>query len=65
MGYYSWVIKSIEPKAEVRMFEPETENLSLIRETIRRRSLGDITVRDVAVSDASGQRCFVRDEVSG
>jgi FkbM family methyltransferase len=27
--------------------------------------LEDITVRDVAVSDASGQRCFVRDEVSG
>jgi hypothetical protein len=25
----------------------------------------DITVREVAVSDASGQRCFVRDEVSG
>jgi FkbM family methyltransferase len=65
LGYYSWIIKSADSKSQVRMFEPETENLSLIRATIRRVGLVDITVRDVAVSDASGQRCFVRDEVSG
>jgi len=65
LGYYSWITKSIEPHAEVRMFEPEAENLTLIHETIRRASLRDITVRAVAVSDASGQRRFMRDEVSG
>jgi FkbM family methyltransferase len=65
IGYYSWLTKSIEPKAEVRMFEPEADNVTLIQETRRRTSLRDITVREVAASDASGQRCFVRDEVSG
>jgi FkbM family methyltransferase len=65
IGYYTWVTKSIDPKAEVRMFEPETENLSLVRATIRRASLRDITVRDVAVSNTSGHQLFVRDEVAG
>jgi hypothetical protein len=65
MGYYSWLIKSIQPRAKVRMFEPETDNVSLIQETLRRTSLDDITVRNVAVSDASGRQRFVRDEVSG
>ena len=27
MDYYSWLIKSIQPKAKVRMFEPETDNV--------------------------------------
>jgi FkbM family methyltransferase len=65
IGYYSWVTRSLEPKADIRMFEPEDENLSLIRATIRRANLHEITVREVAVSSACGQRCFVRDEVSG
>jgi FkbM family methyltransferase len=65
LGYYSWIVKSIEPTAEILMFEPEDENLILIYETMRRTSLRDVTVRAVAVSDVSGQRRFVRDEVSG
>ena len=27
MDYYSWLIKNIQPKAKVRMFEPETGNV--------------------------------------
>jgi FkbM family methyltransferase len=65
IGYYSWLTKSIEPKAKVRMFEPEADNVTLICETLRRTSLREIVVRDVAVSDTFGQQCFVRDEVSG
>jgi FkbM family methyltransferase len=65
IGYYSWLTKSIEPKAEIRMFEPEPDNVTLIRETIRRAGLRDITVREIAASDSTSQRRFMRDEVSG
>jgi FkbM family methyltransferase len=65
VGYYTWVVKSIAPEARVRVFEPDTDNLTLLRETIRRADLCDIVVRDVAVSDVRGKRLFARDGVSG
>lgn len=65
VGYYSWLVKSVAPEAKVRMFEPDPENLALVRETMRRTDLSEIVVREVAVSDARGRRRFARDEVSG
>lgn len=65
VGYYSWLTKSIAPKAEVRMFEPDPDNLALIHETVRHAWFPGITVREVAVSDTHGARRFARDEVSG
>ena len=65
IGYYSWLVKSISPAAEVRMFEPDPDNLELVRATICRAALLGITVREVAVSDTRGVRCFGRDWVSG
>jgi FkbM family methyltransferase len=65
VGYYSWLVKSITPAAEVRLFEPDPDNLALVRETICRAALVGITVREVAVSDTRGVRCFARDWVSG
>jgi FkbM family methyltransferase len=65
VGYYSWVVKSVAPEARVRVFEPDTDNLTLLRETIRRAHLRDIVVREVAVSDVRGARLFAHDNVSG
>jgi FkbM family methyltransferase len=65
VGYYSWLVKSIAPEAKVRMFEPDPDNLALLRKTMRRAELSEIVVREVAVSDARGRRRFARDEVSG
>jgi FkbM family methyltransferase len=65
IGYYSWLVKSIERAAQIRMFEPDPDNLALVRETIRRSALLDITLREVIVSDMCGVRCFARDSISG
>jgi len=47
------------------MFEPDPDNLALVRATMCRAALLGITVREVAVSDTRGVRCFARDWVSG
>jgi FkbM family methyltransferase len=65
VGYYSWLTKSIIPEAAVRMFEPDPDNLALVRETINRAGLSAVTVREVAVSDEPGTRPFALDEISG
>ena len=65
VGYYTWLTKSIAPKAEVRMFEPDADNTLLIRETMRKTGENGIILREVAVSDAQGQQRFARDELSG
>ncbi len=65
VGYYTWLVKSIAPEAKIRMFEPDPDNLALVWETIRHANLPDIAVREVAVSDKCGTRCFARDRVSG
>lgn len=65
VGYYSWLVKGIAPEAEIRMFEPDLDNLDLVRQTIRRASLRGVTVREFAVSDARDVRCFALDEISG
>lgn len=65
VGYYTWVVKSISPEARVRVFEPDTANLSLVRETMRSANVRDVVVRDVAVSDVRGKRLFAYDRVSG
>lgn len=64
-GYYSWIVKSLSPAVDVRMFEPDADNLGLIRETASRARLAGITIREVAVSERSGLKPFIRDEISG
>jgi FkbM family methyltransferase len=65
VGYYSWLVKSTAPGAEVRMFEPDADNLALIRETLDAARLSGVYLRPVAVSDHVGRDVFVRDDVCG
>jgi FkbM family methyltransferase len=64
-GYYGWIVKSLLPATDVRMFEPDPDNARLLRETATRAGLVGIAIREIAVSDQSDQKLFVRDEVSG
>ena len=65
IGYYGWLLKSTVPELAVRMFEPEPENVELLGATMRRAGLLGVTLREVAVSDCSGLKAFIRDAVSG
>ncbi len=65
IGYYSWLFKSWFPDTRVALFEPDPSNARLIEQTLRRAGLDGITLHRFAVSDISGIRNFVTDEVSG
>ena len=65
IGYYSWLFKSWFPNTRVRLFEPDPSNAGLIEQTLRRAGLDGISLHCFAVSDISGIRNFVIDEVSG
>jgi len=65
IGYYGWLLKSTVPELAVRMFEPEPENVELLRATMLRAGLLGVTLREVAVSDCGGFKTFIRDAVSG
>jgi len=64
-GYYGWLVKSFSPNARIRMFEPDPANNLLVRATLSRTRLDNVTIREVAVSDHAGTTMFMRDEVSG
>ena len=47
------------------MFEPDVDNLALLRATVKRAKLRGVFLRPVAASDRTGQREFIRDPISG
>ena len=49
----------------VGMFEPDPDNVRLVRQTLRRTALTEIVVREVAVSDSPGAKRFKRDTIAG
>lgn len=65
IGYYSWFVRSLAPECSLRLFEPELENIALIKETIKRAKLTCVTLRETAVSDHHGRQEFQRDQISG
>jgi FkbM family methyltransferase len=65
IGVYSYLLKSLDDKIEVKMFEPDPVNLALIEQTTRRARLGSIDVYPCAVSDEAGIGTFALDSISG
>ena len=65
VGYYAWLVKSVAPLCQVRLFEPDPNNAALIRATMHRAHLTGAVLREVAVSDGHCERSFVRDDISG
>jgi FkbM family methyltransferase len=65
IGSYVWFVKSLSPEAQVRMFEPDPDNVWLVQQTLRRAALNGIVLRDVAVSDCGGTKRFERDMIAG
>jgi len=65
IGFYSWFVRSQQAAVELVLFEPDSLNASLIRQTMSTNSLKNITLIEAAVSDREGRQQFVRDRVSG
>jgi FkbM family methyltransferase len=65
IGYYSWFLKSQAPGLEVRLFEPDPQNLQLIEATIHANRIPNATLRPVAVTDCAGGAELAIDELTG
>jgi FkbM family methyltransferase len=65
MGYYAWLVKSLSPGTQVRMFEPDPDNVWLVQQTLRQAGLTGMVVREVAVSEVQGAKRFERDMIAG
>jgi len=60
-GYYSWLVKALQPAARVILLEPEPLNLELIAATVERNQLQGVRVVAAAASAAGGTAVFHRD----
>ena len=65
IGFYSWLVRSQQAAAELVLFEPDTLNASLVRQTVAANNLKGVTLVEAAVSNQEGPQQFVRDRVSG
>ena len=65
IGFYSWLVRYQQAASELVLFEPDTLNASLVRQTVAANNLKGVTLIEAAVSDREGLQHFVRDRVSG
>ncbi len=64
-GYYSWMLKSINPELRVTLVEPLPVNARLIRSTISRYKFSDVAIFEAAASDHVGEGTLYTDTISG
>lgn len=65
LGWFTWLVISRTGLQQAVLFEALPLNASLLRKTIGKNSLHNITVIEAAVSDRCGKTLFVVDEQSG
>ena len=57
-GKYAWQISEANPDASVIAFEPDPDNIELLRMTVSHSDLKNVRIEGVALSDKAGQVCF-------
>ena len=60
-GRYAWQISEANPDASVIAFEPDPDNIELLRMTVSNSNLKNVRIEGVALSDKAGQVCFHKD----
>jgi len=55
IGYFTLIAKEINPNIKVFSFEPEEKNLEYLEYNISLNNLGDVIVKEVALSNFSGE----------
>ena len=64
IGYYSWLLMSHNKDIEVVLFEPDSDNIQLLRRTIKCINLDKAQIIGKAVSDKNGNDIFLVDDIS-
>ena len=65
VGFYSWLMLSLDDSTQVVLFEPDPDHVALIEETIKHAGLTLARLLPVAVSDTTGSAQFSVDKASG
>lgn len=65
IGLYSWLVLSRREGAKAVLFEPDPENLAMIRATKARSDIGRAEIVAAAAADTDGTLEFILDQVSG
>lgn len=65
IGYFSWLTMSADPELRAVLFEPDPDNVMLLRETIALSNLDRATLISKAASADAGVARFVMDPESG
>lgn len=65
IGLYSWLVLSRRADAKAVLFEPDPENLAMIRATKARSDIGRAEIVAAAAADKEGTLEFILDQVSG
>ena len=63
-GHYAWLALSQSQKVEVMAFEPDPNNLELLRITVDNSRLNQVQIREVALSDEEGVTSFHQDPLT-
>jgi len=64
-GFYSWLLKTMQPAVQVESFEPDPRNAALMRATMHHTHIEGITLNEMALGDRCGVAQFTFDDVSG
>jgi FkbM family methyltransferase len=65
VGFYSWLMLSLDESLHVALFEPDPDHAALIAETISHAQLDNAHLIRYAVSDVAGTSAFAIDKASG
>jgi FkbM family methyltransferase len=60
-GRYAWQISEASPDASIIAFEPDPDNIELLRMTVSNSNFKNVRIEGVALSDKAGQVCFHKD----
>lgn len=65
VGFYSWLLMSADPELEAVLFEPDPDNIALVRATVAKAGLERAELVTKAASTEVGTARFVMDPESG
>jgi len=63
-GHYTWIAQTDCPKLKVTSFEPDPENLQLLKLTVSHSKLVRVRIVKTALSDGEGMVSFHQDQIT-
>lgn len=65
IGYYSWLMITHNHNLDIVLFEPDPDNICLIKQTIKNNKISRAYLVEAAASDRNSQEDFALDPITG